>query len=226
MSTIVTRAGKGSPLTNAEMDANLNNLNTDKAELLVNQTFTGLQKFDVGVGEYILISDNLANLGSAKSIIGIIDHVVGLNDTSTQVSAFTGSASGLGGMYAVILDTGANIQATFLDDNISECNGSSSFFTNGAGDIGYNISIVSSGLGGNFAIKVVPTGATYTEENINIRREGTYGKFANLAAILAYYTTHSLFVAEGDRVYVTGQGDARFNGAIWVKAADDTTAIT
>lgn len=32
MSTIVTRAGKGSPLTNAEMDANLNNLNNDKIE--------------------------------------------------------------------------------------------------------------------------------------------------------------------------------------------------
>jgi hypothetical protein len=32
MSTIVTRAGKGSPLTHAEMDANLTNLNTDKVE--------------------------------------------------------------------------------------------------------------------------------------------------------------------------------------------------
>lgn len=33
MSTIVARAGKGSPLTNAEIDANFNNLNTDKWEL-------------------------------------------------------------------------------------------------------------------------------------------------------------------------------------------------
>jgi len=33
MSTIVTRAGKGSPLTNAEMDANISNLNTDKLEV-------------------------------------------------------------------------------------------------------------------------------------------------------------------------------------------------
>lgn len=31
MSTIVTRAGKGSPLTHAELDANFTNLNTDKA---------------------------------------------------------------------------------------------------------------------------------------------------------------------------------------------------
>jgi len=33
MTTIVTRAGKGSPLTNNEMDSNLNNLNNDKIEV-------------------------------------------------------------------------------------------------------------------------------------------------------------------------------------------------
>jgi hypothetical protein len=32
MSTITTRAGKGSPLTNTEMDNNLTNLNTDKLQ--------------------------------------------------------------------------------------------------------------------------------------------------------------------------------------------------
>lgn len=32
MTTIITRAGKGSPLTNNEMDSNLTNLNTDKIE--------------------------------------------------------------------------------------------------------------------------------------------------------------------------------------------------
>ncbi|MCA2570707.1 hypothetical protein [Microcystis sp. M42BS1] len=40
MATIVTRAGKGTPLTFAEMDANLNNLNNDKAEL-ASPVFTG-----------------------------------------------------------------------------------------------------------------------------------------------------------------------------------------
>ena len=33
MSTIVTRAGKGSPLTNTELDSNFTNLNTDKLEI-------------------------------------------------------------------------------------------------------------------------------------------------------------------------------------------------
>jgi hypothetical protein len=32
MSTLVTRAGKGSPLTHNEVDANFNNLNTDKIQ--------------------------------------------------------------------------------------------------------------------------------------------------------------------------------------------------
>ena len=32
MATIVTRAGKGTPLTNTEVDANFTNVNTYKAE--------------------------------------------------------------------------------------------------------------------------------------------------------------------------------------------------
>ena len=32
MATIVTRSGKGSPLTNTEVDANFSNLNTDQEE--------------------------------------------------------------------------------------------------------------------------------------------------------------------------------------------------
>lgn len=39
MSTIVTRTGKGSPLTTAEMDANLNNLNNDKYQAGDNASF-------------------------------------------------------------------------------------------------------------------------------------------------------------------------------------------
>jgi hypothetical protein len=41
MATVVTRSGKGSPLTNTELDANFTNLNTAKAEL-ASPTFTGI----------------------------------------------------------------------------------------------------------------------------------------------------------------------------------------
>ncbi len=54
MTTIVTRAGKGSPLTNSEMDANLNNLNNDKLEaaaianmLETTDIGTSVQAYDV-----------------------------------------------------------------------------------------------------------------------------------------------------------------------------------
>jgi hypothetical protein len=51
MSTIVTRAGKGSPLTHTEVDNNFTNLNTDKAEdstvvkLAGDQTISGTKTF-------------------------------------------------------------------------------------------------------------------------------------------------------------------------------------
>lgn len=43
MSTIVTRSGKGSPLTHAEVDANFTNLNTDKAGYIVGEGGTVTQ---------------------------------------------------------------------------------------------------------------------------------------------------------------------------------------
>ena len=41
MATVTTRAGKGSPLTHAEVDANFTNLNTDKLETSAVSTFGG-----------------------------------------------------------------------------------------------------------------------------------------------------------------------------------------
>lgn len=43
MSTIVTRAGKGSPLTHTELDANFTNLNTDKAGYITGEGGTVTQ---------------------------------------------------------------------------------------------------------------------------------------------------------------------------------------
>ena len=80
MSTIVTRAGKGSPLTNTELDSNFTNLNTDKAELsgatftgnlnlgdnvklqLGNQTNGDLQIYHDGSNSYIAESNATGNL--------------------------------------------------------------------------------------------------------------------------------------------------------------------
>ena len=71
MSTIITRAGKGSALTHNEVDANFNNLNTDKAEKTVANTFTANQIVSVtdntnaalritqlGTGNALLVEDS------------------------------------------------------------------------------------------------------------------------------------------------------------------------
>ena len=58
MATIVTRSGKGSPLTNTEVDANLTNLNTDKLEIS-GGTMTG----DLSLGD-----NNKAIFGSGSEL--------------------------------------------------------------------------------------------------------------------------------------------------------------
>ena len=50
MSTIVTRAGKGSPLTHTELDANFSNLNTDKAGYVTGEGGTVTQATSKSTG--------------------------------------------------------------------------------------------------------------------------------------------------------------------------------
>lgn len=68
MATIITRAGKGSPLTNAEVDANFTNLNSDKLETAggtltgptvvnVNSTSTALRVTQTGTGAALVVED-------------------------------------------------------------------------------------------------------------------------------------------------------------------------
>lgn len=50
MSTIVTRSGKGTPLTHAELDANFSNLNTDKAGYITGEGGTVTQATSKSTG--------------------------------------------------------------------------------------------------------------------------------------------------------------------------------
>lgn len=58
MTTIVTRLGKGLPLTYAEMDANLTNLNNDKAEVSVVTTHTSATSAHGTTGAVVGTTDN------------------------------------------------------------------------------------------------------------------------------------------------------------------------
>jgi hypothetical protein len=75
MSTIVTRAGKGSPLTHTEVDNNFTNLNTDKAEdstvvkLSGDQTIAGVKTFSSTItgsisGNAGTVTDGVVTTGS------------------------------------------------------------------------------------------------------------------------------------------------------------------
>ena len=64
MATITTRAGKGSPLTNAEVDANFNNLNNDKAENGVNADITALSAITGGIA-----SPDSVDFDTAASVV-------------------------------------------------------------------------------------------------------------------------------------------------------------
>lgn len=70
MSTIVTRAGKGSPLTNNEMDANLNNLNNDKIESNTGTSVDGeLVLFNSTTGKSIKRATTTGILKAASGVL-------------------------------------------------------------------------------------------------------------------------------------------------------------
>lgn len=80
MATIITRAGKGSPLTNGEMDQNLINLNTDKVDVSGNQTIAGTKTFSSPIVGSIT--------GNADNVAGTVAIVNGGTGQTTAANAF------------------------------------------------------------------------------------------------------------------------------------------
>lgn len=80
MTTIVTRAGKGSPLTNNEMDSNLTNLNTYKVETN-NPSTTGT----------LTHSGDIVLSGSGKRITGDFSNATVANRVMFQTSTVNGN---------------------------------------------------------------------------------------------------------------------------------------
>jgi len=113
MSTIVTRAGKGSPLTHTELDANFTNLNTDKAGYVTGEggTVTQATNKSTGVtlnkkcgqitmnnaalGADTTVSFTLTNSTIASTDLLVLNHVSGGTAGSylLNAQASAGSAS-------------------------------------------------------------------------------------------------------------------------------------
>jgi hypothetical protein len=88
MSTIVTRAGKGSPLTNTEVDANFTNLNTDKVQ--VTGTPTSGQAITWSGTTWVpsTITSGVSSVASADGSVTVVN-TAGAVDLSVAVAAST-----------------------------------------------------------------------------------------------------------------------------------------
>jgi hypothetical protein len=98
MSTIVTRAGKGSPLTHNEVDANFVNLNTDKYQSgsalgtpasgnLANCTFPTLNQNTTGNAATSTFATTAGSATTAENVSGIVAIANGGTNASTASSA-------------------------------------------------------------------------------------------------------------------------------------------
>jgi hypothetical protein len=118
MSTIVTRSGKGSPLTHVEVDANFTNLNTDKIQsgntvaaltvtsaTVVDLAVTGITSFDgaQGTAGQVLTSAGTGNTPTWATVSGSISVTGG----DLTLSGNTGTAITNATLATVNSNTGA-----------------------------------------------------------------------------------------------------------------------
>lgn len=109
MSTIVTRAGKGSPLTHTELDANFTNLNTDKAGYITGEGGTVTQATSKSTGVTLdkkcgRITLNGAALAAATTVSFTLT-----NSTiaSTDLLVLNHVSAGTAGAYLLNAQAGA-----------------------------------------------------------------------------------------------------------------------
>ena len=119
MTTVTTRAGKGSALTYAEMDANFTNLNNDKVEtsaianmLETSDIGVSVQAYSANLDEYAAVNPTTAGLallddanaaaqrttlglGTAATMTGPSGTIVGTTDTQTLTNKTIGLAGAL-----------------------------------------------------------------------------------------------------------------------------------
>ena len=115
MATITTRAGKGSPLTNTEVDTNFTNLNTDKQEVLSEGSFANGDKTKLDgiatsatANPHAIDGVTIQEEGSSLSTVATTLNFVGSGVTATGNGAtktITVSGGGSSGMSDLIDDT-------------------------------------------------------------------------------------------------------------------------
>ena len=107
MATIVTRAGKGSPLTHVEVDANFNNLNNDKAETSVVATKVAKTS---NTGSAVIPASTQANRDGTPAA-----GYFRFNTTVGKFEGYSGTAWGSVGGGA----TGGGSDAVFMENDVT-----------------------------------------------------------------------------------------------------------
>ena len=134
MATLVTRSGKGSPLTHAEVDANFTNLNTDKLELsggtmTGNLSFGDNDKAIFGAGTDLQIYHNGSNSYIQETGTGNLfvasDANVNITNQSTNELKATFISNGAVNLYydnakkLATTSTGVDITGTLTSDGLT-----------------------------------------------------------------------------------------------------------
>ena len=103
MSTIVTRAGKGSPLTHTEVDANFTNLNTDKAGYITGEGGTVTQATSKSTAVTLNKKCGTVTLNNAALAADAIVSFTLTNSTiaATDVVVLNHASAGTSGKYAL-----------------------------------------------------------------------------------------------------------------------------
>ena len=103
MSTIVTRAGKGSPLTHTEVDANFTNLNTDKAGYITGDGGTVTQATSKSTAVTLNKKCGTVTLNNAALAADAIVSFTLTNSTiaATDVVVLNHASAGTAGKYAL-----------------------------------------------------------------------------------------------------------------------------
>jgi hypothetical protein len=159
MSTIVTRAGKGSPLTHTEVDNNFTNLNTDKAEDSSVVKLTG----DQTIGGTKTFSNTIT--GSVSGNAGTVTNGVVTTGSYADPSWITSLDDGK------VLPSMSGNSGKFLTTD-----GTNSSW----GDVSGSISVTGGDLTLSGSTNTAITNATLATVNSNV---GTYGSSSSIPVV-------------------------------------------
>lgn len=184
MATITTRAGKGSPLTNSEVDSNFTNLNTDKLEdadlsvTTASASSGGTLAYASGV--FTFAPADLSSYITNLSGLGITATATELNYASGVTSAIQTQINGKepadntilkdADIGSTVLAFDTNLQAFVTAFTVPTSDGTSgqALITNGSGTIAFgNVDALPSQSGNNgYYLKTNGTAASWAEVDV------------------------------------------------------------